>query len=74
MPTNEPVGTVITFTESGEEVAGFTLSATSTFFIGHNDQMKSYDATVRSIRFYDRALSAEELAANAQAVGTLKAE
>ncbi|MBR0157882.1 MAG: hypothetical protein IJM24_02245 [Clostridia bacterium] len=49
------------------------LGATSTFFIGHNDAKKSYDATVRSIRFYDRALSAEELAANAAAVGTLGA-
>lgn len=48
-----------------------TLDASSTFFFGHNDPKKSYDATVRSIRFYDRALSAEELAANAAAVGTL---
>ena len=48
-----------------------TLEAASTFFIGHNDPKKSYDATIRSIRFYDRALSAEELAANAAAVGTL---
>ena len=50
------------------------LAASGTFFIGHNDPNKSYDATVRSVRFYDRALSAEELQANAQAVGTLKAE
>ena len=50
-----------------------TLSATSTFFFGHNDPKKSYDGTVRSIRFYDRALSAEELAANAAAVGTIGA-
>ncbi len=48
-----------------------TLDATSTLFFGHNDPNKSYDATVRSIRFYDRALSAEELVANAAAVGTV---
>ena len=48
-----------------------TLEAVSEFFIGHNDPNKSYDATVRSLRFYNRALTAEELAANAQAVGTL---
>lgn len=48
-----------------------TLEAVSEFFIGHNDPNKSYDATVRSLRFYSRALTAEELAANAQAVGTL---
>ena len=53
--------------------ANALLDANSTFFIGHNDPNKSYDATIRSIRFYDRALTAEELAANAQAVGTLKA-
>ena len=51
-----------------------TLEAVGTFFIGHNDANKSYDATIRSLRFYNRALTAEELVANAQAVGTLKAE
>lgn len=34
-------------------------------FIGHADAAKSFDTTYRAIRFYDRALTAEEVMANA---------
>ncbi len=37
----------------------------SDLFIGHNAQNKMFDTTYRSVRFYDRALTAEEVAANA---------
>lgn len=39
--------------------------AVSNFFIGHTDASKTFDTTYRSIRFYDRALTAEEAMANA---------
>lgn len=39
------------------------------FFIGHTDPAKSFDTTYRSIRFYDRALSADEVKANATVDG-----
>ena len=38
-------------------------------FIGHSDPAKSFDTTYRSVRFYDRALTAEEVAANAAVDG-----
>lgn len=38
-------------------------------FIGHSDPAKSFDTTYRSVRFYDRALTAEEVAANAKVDG-----
>ena len=41
----------------------------SDLFIGHNAQNKMFDTTYRSVRFYDRALTAEEVAANAQVDG-----
>lgn len=41
----------------------------SDLFIGHNAQNKMFDTTYRSIRFYDRALTAEEVAANAAVDG-----
>ncbi len=37
----------------------------SDLFIGHNAQSKMFDTTYRSVRFYERALTAEEVAANA---------
>ena len=37
----------------------------SDLFIGHAAQNKQFDTTYRSVRFYDRALTAEEVAANA---------
>ncbi len=39
------------------------------FFIGHTDPAKTFDTTYRSIRFYDRALTAEEAMANATVDG-----
>ena len=41
----------------------------SDLFIGHNAQNKMFDTTYRSVRFYDRALTAEEVAANAAVDG-----
>ncbi|MBQ9780274.1 MAG: hypothetical protein IJW00_04950 [Clostridia bacterium] len=41
----------------------------SDLFIGHNAQGKMFDTTYRSVRFYDRALTAEEVAANAKVDG-----
>ena len=38
-------------------------------FIGHSDPAKSFDTTYRSIRVYNRALTAEEVAANAAVDG-----
>ena len=38
-------------------------------FIGHSDPAKSFDTTYRSVRFYNRALTAEEAMANAIADG-----
>ncbi len=39
-------------------------------FIGHNDAAKRFDTTYKSIRFYNRELSADEIAANARADGS----
>lgn len=41
----------------------------SDLFIGHNAQNKMFDTTYRAVRFYDRALTAEEVAANAAVDG-----
>jgi len=41
----------------------------SDLFIGHNAQNKMFDTTYRSIRFYDRALTSEEVMANAAVDG-----
>ena len=48
--------------------AAGSLSA-GDFFIGHSDPTKTFDTTYRSIRFYSRALSAEEVMANATVDG-----
>ena len=40
-------------------------------FIGHDEAHKLFATTYKSIRFYDRALTAEEIAANADADGCL---
>ena len=45
----------------------------SDLFIGHNAQNKMFDTTYRAVRFYDRALTAEEVAANAQVDGVAEA-
>ena len=41
------------------------------FFIGHTDPAKTFDTTYRAVRFYDRALSAEEVLANATVDGVV---
>ena len=41
----------------------------SDLFIGHNAQNKMFDTTYRAVRFYDRALTADEVAANAAVDG-----
>jgi hypothetical protein len=38
-------------------------------FIGHADAAKTFDTTYRAVRFYNRALTAEEVAANAAVDG-----
>lgn len=43
----------------------------SDFFIGHTDVNKTFDTTYRAVRFYDRALSAEEVLANATVDGVV---
>ncbi len=45
----------------------------SDLFIGHSAQNKLFDTTYRSIRFYDRALTAEEAMANAVTDGVAAA-
>ena len=37
--------------------------------IGHDEPGKTFDTTYRAIRFYDRTLTAEEVAANAAVDG-----
>lgn len=44
------------------------------FFIGHTDGTKTFDTTYRSIRFYNRALTAEEALANATVDGVVAQE
>ncbi len=46
----------------------------SDLFIGHAAQSKQFDTTYRSIRFYDRALTDEEVAANAVVDGVGSAD
>ena len=43
-------------------------------FIGHSDPNKTFDTTYRAIRFYDRALSADEVMANARVDGVTLAD
>lgn len=44
-------------------------------YFGHNDaKHKNYETIFRSIRFYDRVLSAEEVMENAKADGVIKAD
>ncbi|MBQ9151070.1 MAG: hypothetical protein IJX72_02375, partial [Clostridia bacterium] len=42
-------------------------------FIGHSDPGKTFDTTYRSVRFYNRALTAEEVMANAVVDGVAEA-
>ena len=52
------------------EVATITGSlGAPDLFIGHDAAAKTFDTTYRAIRFYDRALTAEEVAANAAVDG-----
>jgi hypothetical protein len=50
--------------------AAGSLSA-GDFFIGHSDPSKAFDTTYRSVRFYSRVLSAEEVLANATVDGVV---
>lgn len=38
-------------------------------FLGHDESSRNYDTTFRSVRFYNRELTAQEVAANAKADG-----
>lgn len=53
------------------EVASPKAMGANNLFIGHTDASKLFATTYRSIRFYNRALTAEEISANADADGTL---
>ena len=54
------------------EVATITGSlGAPDLFIGHDAAAKTFDTTYRAIRFYDRALTAEEVAANAVVDGVV---
>ena len=60
---------------NGELKGELTTSAGSLgagdLFIGHTAQNKLFDTTYRSVRFYDRALTAEEVMANAVVDGVV---
>ena len=45
----------------------------SNLFIGHDQPSKMFDTTYRAVRFYERALTAEEVAANAVVDGVAEA-
>lgn len=53
------------------EVASPKAMGADNLFIGHTEPSKLFSSTYRSIRFYDRALTAEEIAENAASDGTL---
>lgn len=55
--------------EIGRSQAGSTIGATAPFFFGHADAGKAHTADYEAMRFYNRALSAEEVAQNAKADG-----
>lgn len=52
------------------EVACPKAMGADNLFIGHAEESKLFETTYRSIRFYNRALTAEEIAANSAADGT----
>ncbi len=62
---------------NGEMLGEITTAAGSLgagdLFIGHSDPAKTFDTTYRSVRFYNRALTAEEVAANAVVDGVAEA-
>ena len=51
-----------------------TAMGANNLFIGHGDPSKQFSTTYRAIRFYDRALTAEEIMNNAEADGALLPE
>ena len=73
----KPIFTSGYFQQSIEEdihalVNGATITGSlgaPDLFIGHDAAAKTFDTTYRAIRFYDRALTAEEVAANAAVDG-----
>ncbi|MBQ9780782.1 MAG: hypothetical protein IJW00_07535 [Clostridia bacterium] len=52
------------------EVAAPKAMGADNLFIGHAEDSKLFETTYRSIRFYNRVLTAEEIAQNAAADGT----
>jgi hypothetical protein len=54
---------------AGQTAAAVGSLSAGNFFIGHSDPAKAFDTTYRSIRFYNRALSADEVMANASVDG-----
>ena len=54
------------------EAASPKAMGADNLFIGHTEDSKKFETTYRSIRFYDRVLTAEEIAANAASDGVLQ--
>lgn len=50
-----------------------SMNVDGEMFIGHPDATRHYDATIKSVRFYDRALGEDEVLANAVADGYAEA-
>ena len=61
-------GSAILYSD-GQEVAkaaaASRIGAAGNFFIGHDEDSRNYSAVVKSLRFYSRDLTPEEVAANA---------
>ncbi len=70
-------GDVVELYVNGELIADRGAASTTgiagNMFIGHPDRTRSYNATITGLRFYDRALTEKELAANHAALGTVAA-
>ncbi len=52
-----------------ETAASSKIGATGNFFFGHSESTKAHEADYESMRFYNRALTAAEVANNAKADG-----
>lgn len=55
--------------EKVAEAASPRAMGANDLFFGHSDASRNYDTTFRAIRFYNRALTAEEIMKNAKADG-----
>lgn len=58
----------------GEAKADSKVSAAGALFFGHDDETKAHEAEYRSMRFYNRELTAAEIKNNAKADGTFERE